>query len=71
MPEHKNPPKGHEIYNFSEPFLGHHNYLLSLSVLCPGIEKKLSKEIIHFHYITNLAVPQHKNASPRGHEIYN
>ena len=26
-PEHKNPcPRGHEIYNFIRPFLGHHYY---------------------------------------------
>ena len=26
-PQHKNPnPRGHEIYNFSRPFLGHHYY---------------------------------------------
>ena len=36
-PKHKNPcPRGHEIYNFGRPFLGHHYYipLLSLSDLC-------------------------------------
>ena len=34
-PLHKNScPGGHEIYNFGRPFLGDHNYLLSLSVLC-------------------------------------
>ena len=47
----KNPcPKGHEIYNFGRPFLGHHNYILNLSMLCLEIEKKIFKEIMHIHY---------------------
>ena len=47
----KNPcPKGHEIYNFGRPFLGHHNYILNLSMLCLEIEKKIFKEIMHVHY---------------------
>ena len=33
---HKNPwPGGHEIYNFGRPFLGHYNYIISLSKPCP------------------------------------
>ena len=24
-------PQGHEIYNFGRPFLGYHNYILTLS----------------------------------------
>ena len=69
---HKNPcPRGHEIYNFGRPFLGHHYYILGLSDLCLGIEKKIFKEIMHFHYMTYMATPKHKNPCPRGHEIYN
>ena len=46
-PEHNNPcPRGHEIYNFGGPFHGHHYYILSLSDLCLGVEKKILKRII-------------------------
>ena len=45
-------PKGHEIYNFGIFFLGHHNFILILSVLCLGVEKWIFKEIMHFHYMT-------------------
>ena len=41
-------PGGHEIYNFGRPFLGHHYYILSLSDLSLGVEKKIFKEITHF-----------------------
>ena len=44
-------PRGHEIYNFDIPFLGHDNYTLILSVLCLGEEKKIFKEMIHFTLI--------------------
>ena len=72
MPKHKNPcPRGHEIYNFGTPFLGHHHYIRGLSDLCLGIEKKIFKEVMHFHYMTYMATSQHKNPCPRGHEIYN
>ena len=48
-PLHQNPsPGGHEIYNFGRPFLGRHNYILSLSNLGLGVEKKIFKEIMHF-----------------------
>ena len=68
----KNPfPVGNEIYNFGRRFLRHHNYILSLSVLCLGVEKKIFQEIIYFHYMTYMATPLHKNPSPGGHEIYN
>ena len=41
-PKHKNPyPDGHEIYNFGRPFLGHHNYIHSLSDLCLGVKKMI------------------------------
>ena len=69
----KNPClRSHEIYNFGRPFLGHHTCILTLSVLCLEEEKKIFKEIMHFHYITFIEMPRH-HAEPlhRGHEIYN
>ena len=65
-PQHQNPcPGGHDSYNFGRPFLGHHYYyLLSLSDLCPRVKKKVFKEIMHFHYMTYMATPQHKNPCP-------
>ena len=73
MPQHKIPcPVGHEIYIVGRPFFRHHcNYILSLSDLCLGVEKKIFKEIMHFHYMNYMATPQHKKPYPRGHEIYN
>ena len=48
---HQNPcPRGHEIYNLSRLFIGHHYNILSFSDL--GLENKIFKEIMHFHYIT-------------------
>ena len=72
MPQHKNPcPRDHEIDNFGRPFLGQHYYILSLSDLCLGVEKKISKEILHFHYMTYMAMTQHKNPCSGGLEICN
>ena len=34
-------PRGHEIYNFGRPYLGHHYYMLSLSEPCLWVEKKI------------------------------
>ena len=42
-------PRGHEIYNFGKPFFGHHYYILGLSDLCLGVEKKIFKEIQQFY----------------------
>ena len=44
----------HEIYNFGRPFLGDHyyQYILRLSDLCLGVEKKIFKEIMQFRYMT-------------------
>ena len=71
MPQHKNPCSGvHEIYNFGRTFLGYHYYLLSLSDLCLGVEKKVLKEIMPFHFMTYKAMAQHKNPCPSGHDIY-
>ena len=48
-PKQQNPsPRGHEIYNFGRSFLGHHDYTLCLSILCPGVEKRAFKEIYNF-----------------------
>ena len=45
-PSHKKPcRRGHEIYNFDRPFLGHHYYILGVSDLCFGVRKKK----LHFH----------------------
>ena len=38
-------------------FLGHHCYRDSLSDICLGVEKKILKEIMHFHYMTHMATP--------------
>ena len=45
-------PGGHQIYNLDRHFLGHHYCILSLSGQCLGVEKKILKDIIHFHYMT-------------------
>ena len=50
-------PRGHEIYNFGRPSLGHHYYILGLSDLCLGVEKKIFKEIMHFYCMTYMATP--------------
>ena len=52
-PQHKNPcPGGHEICNFGIPFLDNYYFLFSLSDLCLGKEKRIFKEIMHFHLMT-------------------
>ena len=33
-------PGGNEIYNFGRGFFDHHYFIFSLSILCPGVEKK-------------------------------
>ena len=48
---------GHEIYNFSEPFLGQHYYILSLCEPCPRIEKHLFKKDISFKLFTHKLPP--------------
>ena len=37
----------------------------------PGSRQEFFKEIMHFHYMTYMAMPQHKILCPRVHEIYN
>ena len=46
-PSTKPLPRGHEIYNFGKPFLGHHYFILSLPHLFPWVEKKILQEIMH------------------------
>ena len=41
-PRHKNLcPGGHGIYNFGKPFIGLHNYKVSLFEQCHRVEKKI------------------------------
>ena len=47
----------YKIYNFGRPFLGHHYYTLGLSDQCLGVEKKIFKEIMQFHYMTYIVTP--------------
>ena len=47
---------GHKIYNFCRPFLDHHYSTLILSDLCLGVEK-IFKEMMHFYYMTCMAMP--------------
>ena len=57
-PRQKNPfLGGHEIYNFSKPFFGHHYYILGLSELCLGVEKEIVEEIMQFHCMTYMVTP--------------
>ena len=59
MPQHRNPyPWVHEIANFDGPFFCHHQYILSLSDLCLGVEKKILKEIVPFHFPAQERLPQ-------------
>ena len=61
-PQHNNSCSGdHEIYKFGRPFVGYYNSIITLSVLCLGVEKKILKKIMHFHYITYMATPLHEN----------
>ena len=65
---HKNPCSGgNSIYNFGKLFLGHHYYTLNLSVLCLSEEKKILRELMHFHSMTYLATPY----IHAGHGIHN
>ena len=71
-PLQKNPcPGGHEIYNFGRPVLGYRYYILGLSDLCLGVEKKIFKDLMHFHYRTLKATPQQKNPYPWVPELNN
>ena len=55
---HPGSPGGHDTYNFSRILISHHiNIILNLFNLCLGQMKKILIEIMHFHYITNMATP--------------
>ena len=68
--KHKNRPGGYEICHFGRHFLGHYDYTLIFSESCLEVEKKIFKEIMHFHSMTYIATLQHKNPCPGDHEIY-
>ena len=66
-PQHNYPCVGiFEIYNFRRLFLGHHcmYYMLSLFEICLGVEKKMFKEIMNFHYATCTATPNIRTSAP-------
>ena len=57
-PYHKNPwPVGHDIYNFSRPFLSQHDYIPSLSDQCMGVEKKTLKNTSILHFLSPNYLP--------------
>ena len=58
-------------FTISRLFLGHHYYIHSLSDLCLWVQRKIFKEIMHYHYMTYMATPQHKTLWPGVHDIYN
>ena len=62
--------RGHEIYNFGRPFLGHHYYILGLSDLCLGEEKKIYKKNNAFSLYDIWPHPSTRTLA-RGREIYN
>ena len=43
----KHCPRGREIYKFGKPFLGQHNFTLSLSDLCRKVEKTIVEKLMH------------------------
>ena len=45
-------------------------YLVCL-IYAGGVEKKIVKEILQFHFMTYMATLLHKNTCPGGHKIYN
>ena len=49
--------------NICRPFFGHRFYISRLSVLSLGVEK-IFNEIIHFHYITYIAMPSIRTPAP-------
>ena len=54
----KNLPWTNEIYNFGhQPFFDHYKHIVSLSDPWIGIEKKMFKELMHFHYMTKMTMP--------------
>ena len=71
-PLHKNPCLGgHENYNFGRHFLVYHCYILVCLIYAMEKRRRFFKEIMHFHYMTYMDTPLHKNPCLGGHEIYN
>ena len=71
-PLQRNPcPRGHEIYYFGRPFLGHHFYILSWSQPCPCVEKIYKEK--HIYRFTRFTpnLPRLGIGKGGGHEIYN
>ena len=58
------------IYKFGKSLICRDYYILRLSDLCPWVEKKIFKEIRHFHYITYMTMFWYNNPCPGGHVIY-
>ena len=50
-------PKGHGIYNFCRPFLGHHYYTLSLCGPCFGVEKVFFRNVSILHFLPQNYTP--------------
>ena len=50
-------PQGSWNLQLGRPFLGYHYIKLSLSDLCMGVEKKIFKEIMHFHDMNYMGTP--------------
>ena len=44
-------------YSFGRPFPNNDYFTLSLYGSCPGVEKKIFKEVMHFHSMTYMATP--------------
>ena len=57
-------PRGDEIFIIGIPLLGHFNYALNLSDICPRVDKKILKEIMHFHNMNYMATLWHMNPCP-------
>ena len=55
---------------FGTAYPGYHYYEISLSAQCSW-EEKILKGMMHFHHMTNMATPYHKNPYPRCHTTYN
>ena len=67
----KHYPRGHEIYKFGKPFLGHHTYTLSLFDLCLKVEKTIVKELMHYNYMSFMTEPNKMTSVPGVMEFHN
>ena len=59
---------GHEMYNFSIPFLFSQTVYL-VCFQCPIVEK-IFQEITHFHYMIYMVMPYHKKICTEGQENF-